>query len=158
MNTKLVVLALVTAAAFSGCDKIAPPSENSSQAPVTTQAVVNKPAFTPRLLDAPVLGIYMPDFSYSVRSQTKGSADNQGKASVALEFWGASVDQAEQQVREKLLSSGFKLGSKNSGNGSHSGHYASVDGADVLVNVSPIGSRKRTAPESVGTIYFEWKE
>lgn len=162
MNTKILSVLFVASIGIAACDKIAPPAENSAAQPAataaaTTPAAATPAAFAPRLLTAPMMGVYTPDFSYSVRSGSDNSAANGGKSSIAIEFWGLTVDEAEKRVRDSLVASGFEVKAQNSGNGAHSVRYAKPGStSEVLVNVSPMGSRKRTAPDSVGTIYFEW--
>lgn len=158
MKNFLALSSLIGLLVLSGCDKVAPPAETgaeSPQAPAVQAAA--KPDFAPHLVDAPVLGVVTPDFSYSVRSKGVGSVENGGKNHIALEFWGLSVDEAEQKVQAQLVNGGFKIVSRNSGNGSWASHYSSEKYPDVLVNVAPMAARKPTTPNGTGTIYFEWK-
>ncbi|GAB3753983.1 hypothetical protein [Lysobacter olei] len=161
MKMKILPFMIVAVLGTSACDKIAPPIESSSAssspAPAGPAVAAAPAPFSPRLLTEPVMGVYTPDFPYSLRSKTEGESGNGGKTSLAVEFWGLTVDEAEKRVREALVSSGFQVKAENSGNGAHSARYSTPRAEqEVLVNVSPIGRRKRTAPDSVGTIYFEW--
>lgn len=165
MKNFLTLSSLIGLLVLSGCDKVAPPAESAAESPQATSAqqaasvqTAAKLDFAPHLVDAPVLGVVTPDFSYSVRSLGAGSEGNGGKNHIALEFWGLSADEAEQKIQAQLVKGGFKIMSRNSGNGSWASHYSNEKYADVLVNVAPMGARKPTTPNGTGTIYFEWKD
>ncbi len=158
MKKVVLGLVLVGVAAVSGCDMVAPPAENAAvPQPAAAQASKDAVAFVPKLIDLPVVGVYTPSFEYSLRNRGDANAENGGKNFIALEFWGVSVENAHQDVKAKMIASGFKLVSEDSANGAWVNHYANDKFADVLVNVAPMGARSKTTPEGVGTVYFEWK-
>lgn len=158
MKSVVLGLVLVGVVAVSGCDMVAPPAENGAVSqPQAAQSGKDAVVFAPKLIDSPIVGVYTPGFEYSIRNRGDANAENGGKNHVALEFWGASIEAAHQDVKAKMTAAGFKLLSEDSANGAWVNRYGNDKFADVLVNVAPMGGRTKTTPAGVGTVYFEWK-
>ena len=167
MNRWIMAAALCATASISACGSQESHNDDSLHSTEVTQeaqeaqearvAPSSQLGFAPQLLEDPVVGVYTPGFPYSVRSISNGAGTAEGASSLSLEFWGVTTADANRDVMQALIASGYRVESESEGGGSYSVRYLSDEGSRrLLVNVSPIGERERTAPNSVGTVYFEW--
>lgn len=156
--THLMMLILATAL-IAACGSKEPTQAPAVDAPAEESqatAEVAVPAFTPVLLEGPILGFYEPSFSYSVRSISGPEPGKQEAEGVTLEFWTASVDEAHKEIEQAMIASGYRVSESKAENGYFSSKYEQEGRPAVLVNVSPKGNRKMIAPDAKGTIYFQW--
>lgn len=156
-----LVIAMVVAATFglAACDKVMPPTGDAGTTakPAEPKQQVQAPAFSPKLLDTAILGFYEPDYPYSLRSQSVSGQAGQ-PANLTMEFWGTTTDKVNASVDAKMKQMGYDVSKSNAERGYFTATYTAAGHGDVLVNISPKGSRKMYAPGAVGTIYFQWMQ
>lgn len=149
---RIVVLGLASLM-LAACNQTAQPpaADSQSAAPAQPQAPA-APAVNP---DFPTG--FEPTFAYKIRSRKTDETPEGPVRKLVIEFKEGDVASVDKQIEALLTAKGyrryknFQQGEGLVGDYGHQGHR-------VTVTTNPANGQLALAPDSLGTVYFVWKE
>lgn len=150
---RLVILGLA-ALALVACSQTEP-QPSASQPATSTAAQPDTPAAAQVNPEFPTG--FEPPFAYTIRSKkTEASVDGPLRKLV-IEFKEGDVAMVDQQIEELLTAKGYRRYKSFQQGKGLVGDYGN-QGHRVTVTTSPANGQLALAPDSLGTVYFVWKE
>lgn len=103
----------------------------------------------------PILGGYVPDFLYHMRS-ARDIESLHGPSSVVLEFWGATDDEVADRITVSLAKLDYSLKLRTSSFGTIEMRFSKKGRPRLSVNVGPLAKLKPQSPNPSGLVYMRW--
>lgn len=119
---------------------------------------ISREGFEPRLLP-PILGGYVPDFPYHVRSE-RNIESLRGPSAVAIEFWGVTDAEVAESVATSLAKLGYSLKWRRVIDGTIKMSFSARGRHDLVhelsVNVGALTGLEPQSPDPLGMVYLRW--
>lgn len=118
-------------------------------------------AFKPSKLQVLLAGFYRPTFKYSVRTPARSSSKKGHKVTkLSLEFLAGTGKEVFDSINTAFVSHGYGVivRQMDASQDKFSATFGDASGLRVHIFVAPPGNRDMTAPDAVGTVYFQITE
>lgn len=102
-----------------------------------------------------IIGGYVPDFPYLIRSQNRADALD-GHGAIVLEFWGRSISEVVASVKRAMASKGLILSSEGPSGPATRLDFIGPSQLRISINVGPIGALTPRAARVDGIVYIHW--
>jgi peptidoglycan/LPS O-acetylase OafA/YrhL len=113
---------------------------------------IKNTGFKPRPMP-PILGGYVPDFPYHMRS-ARNIGSLRGPCAVVLEFWSATEGEIADRITASLTRLGYSLKSRTSSGDTIKMRFSGKGRQHVSVNVGPLAKLKPQSPDPSGMVYM----
>lgn len=138
-----------------------PAAERWSQAltgrPLSSTAgfVANDETRDDKVILLPVIGGFLPDFPYNIRSQNKADAMD-GHGAIVLEFREKSISEVIVSVRKSMESKGFALAREQPSGLATRMDFTRAGFPTITANIGPLGKLAPRFPDATGIVYMHW--
>lgn len=152
---RIVVLGLASLALVA-CSQTeqqpAADTQPTASAVVQTEPPAAAPSFNP---DFPTG--FEPPFAYKIRSRKTDDSPDGPVRKLVIEFKQGDVATVDKQIEDLLVAKGYRRYKTFQQGESLVGDYGN-QGDRVTVTTSPANGQLALAADSLGTVYFVWKE
>jgi len=103
----------------------------------------------------PIIGGYVPDFPYNVRSQNRADALD-GHGGIVLEFWGTRFPNVVSSIKESMESKGFTMTYQGKSGSAIRMDFTKTGLPVISANVGPLGVLSPQTLQAEGIVYIRW--
>jgi hypothetical protein len=143
----------VMAVALAACNRTEPTPAPAAQPTAQTPAPATPaPAANPEFPTG-----FEPPFTYKIRSKKTEPAADGNLRRLVIEFKQGDVATVDKQIETALIAQGYRRYKTLNEGDAVVGDYGN-NGKRVTVTTSPSDGKLVLEPDSLGTVYFVWKE
>lgn len=150
-------LLVAVAIALTACNQAAPPSAEPTVDQAAPSVATPEPAPVQATSNPEFPAEFEPSFPYKIRSKKSEETADGVLRKLVIEFKAGDVLEVDRQLEQLLVAKGYRRYKNFPQGDAVVGDYGK-DGHRVTTTTTPSNGQLQLDPDSLGTVYFVWKQ